>query len=813
MNDLINFVLKKRRIKKLFNVQMDVVNKAMITKNNLVISLPTGSGKSLIAEIIVLKTILKDKGKCVYLSPLKAIAEEKFEEFSRYYRDKVRVGIFTGDYTNGGFYDQKVNGWKYDLLIMTPERFDSIIRSWRNNEWLNEIELVAIDEFHMLGLERRGAKLEALILRFRKINPFSRFIVMSATLSNIDEIGTWLGGITFKSTWRPVKLKKRIIRYEDYYDKINKLIREINNSLSKKEQILVFVNSRKKAENLAKYISKNLKKNLMKIKIVEKRWFEEFFEKNKDLIENGILYHHAGLNKNERNFVESLFKNKMIYVLFSTTTLSWGVNFPVDKAIIFDIIKFNQKGFDYFSNIEIEQMLGRSGRPFQKKGDGVIFIPKWDKNSEKIIKGELEPIRSQLFEEDNLIEQVLVEISSGIIKTKNDLIHGFLLESFGSVKSTLKDYDLEKILNHLEIEGFIFYDPEYNRYLPTRFGKVVSGLCISPTSSLIIRRFIEKIDKPSTYDILFLICYLRECEPKIRANFEDLEKLSEKLLDTKSFITTLNLNELEEIFTEINPKRLLSTIKSSLILFDRINEHSKEEIAEFYEVYQTDIDRLIESADWLLHSFKIISSVMRKKDLGELAKRIQLMIRYGYSGENLEMLLLPHIGVKRLKKLVVKDLVKIKGLGKKQVLEIIEKAKELCQKGIKFKTPIIEYSLTNYAINKFYLEGVDIYRLKRSFELEVLPMGNYWIVKGGGNEHIVKKEETKFICDCKDFERISTQNKQCKHILAVRRYVEDENILKIIKRIREIRKEKNIRYKPLIEILDHLWLLSGEKNV
>jgi len=397
MKDLVKFVLQKRRIKGLFKIQREVLEKTLTTKSHVIISFPTGSGKSLVAEIMILKSILKDKEKCVYLSPLKAIAEEKFDELSKYYGDAIRIGIFTGDYTKGGFYDQKVDGWKYDLLIMTPERFDSTIRSWRNNEWLSEVGLVVIDEIHLLGLEKRGARLEALILRFRKLNPFARFLVMSATLPNIEDFGEWLHGVTFKSNWRPVKLRRRIIRYEDYYDKINKLYEEIRTSLSRKRQVLVFVNSRKKAENLARYFSERLESQVNGIEI-EKGDLKDFFERNRDLIHKGVLYHHAGLNKEERRFVENLFKKGIISVLFSTTTLSWGVNFPVDKVIVFDIIKYNQVRFDYFSNIEIEQMIGRSGRPFQGEGEGVIFVPIWDRSSKRIIQGDLEPIRSQLLE-------------------------------------------------------------------------------------------------------------------------------------------------------------------------------------------------------------------------------------------------------------------------------------------------------------------------------------------------------------------------------------------------------------------------------
>ena len=114
---------------------------------------------------------------------------------------------------------------------MTPERLDACTRAWRAHwEWIPKVELIVIDEVHLIGEHNRGSRLEGAIGRFRRLNPFCRFLCLSATLGNREELADWLDGIEYESDWRPVPLTWRIARYRKADDKPSLLAHEVANT-------------------------------------------------------------------------------------------------------------------------------------------------------------------------------------------------------------------------------------------------------------------------------------------------------------------------------------------------------------------------------------------------------------------------------------------------------------------------------------------------------------------------------------------------------------------------------------------------------
>jgi helicase len=176
--DSIKAVLSKADYDVLYPPQEDAVNAGALDGKNIILASPTASGKTLIAELVILKTILEKGGKALYLTPLRALASEKFEDFSKYASvekrpgKKVRVALTSGDYDNSDIYLAN-----YDIIISTNEKADSLLR--HRTPWISDVAVVIADEIHLITEADRGPTLEVVLTRLLKINPRIQLIALS----------------------------------------------------------------------------------------------------------------------------------------------------------------------------------------------------------------------------------------------------------------------------------------------------------------------------------------------------------------------------------------------------------------------------------------------------------------------------------------------------------------------------------------------------------------------------------------------------------------------------------------------------------
>ena len=197
-------------ITELFPPQVEAIRAGALKGRNLLLASPTASGKTLIAEICAVKHILENDGKVLYLSPLRALANEKYEEFKKYEAlvksdgGRIRVGISTGDYDSS-------DPWlgRYDIIVTTNEKCDSLLR--HRSPWIDEITLIVADEIHLLNDLDRGPTLEIVLTRLRQVNPDAQLLALSATVSNAEDIAEWLNAIPITMNWRPVKLREGVL--------------------------------------------------------------------------------------------------------------------------------------------------------------------------------------------------------------------------------------------------------------------------------------------------------------------------------------------------------------------------------------------------------------------------------------------------------------------------------------------------------------------------------------------------------------------------------------------------------------------------
>lgn len=209
-----------------------------------------------------------------------------------------------------------------------------------------------MDEIHLLSDTNRGPRLEGAISRFRRLNPFARFIGLTATVGNPDEVAAWLDGVAFTCEKRPVPLDWKIVRYRKASDKVELLVREVQRNLDEEGASLVFVQSRRRAEEL----SNHLKASGL-----------------------SATHHHAGLTYDERRRIEQEFRNGKIRALVATSTLEMGLNLPVRQVVLYDLQGFNGNTFESLTTNTVWQRVGRAGRPKLDQKEKHVLAAAWDK--------------------------------------------------------------------------------------------------------------------------------------------------------------------------------------------------------------------------------------------------------------------------------------------------------------------------------------------------------------------------------------------------------------------------------------------------
>ncbi len=196
-------VLEKQGITTLRPCQEKAITAGVLEGKNLLVCSPTGSGKTQVAEYAALTSILTGKGKAIYIVPLKALAMEKYKEFTSRYSHLCKIAMSSGDLDSA---DNYLAG--YDLIIMTAEKCDSLLR--HHAPWIQGVVTMIVDEIHLLHDPQRGPVLEILITLLRETRPSLQIIGLSATIGNPEELANWLSAELVQDSWRPIPLKKGI---------------------------------------------------------------------------------------------------------------------------------------------------------------------------------------------------------------------------------------------------------------------------------------------------------------------------------------------------------------------------------------------------------------------------------------------------------------------------------------------------------------------------------------------------------------------------------------------------------------------------
>uniref|UniRef100_A0A8C2WX86 Activating signal cointegrator 1 complex subunit 3 n=1 Tax=Cyclopterus lumpus TaxID=8103 RepID=A0A8C2WX86_CYCLU len=420
-------------------IQTQIFHTLYHSDTNVLLGAPTGSGKTIAAEMAMFRVFNKyPTAKVVYIAPLKALVRERIEDWKIRIEEKLgkKVVELTGDVTP----DMRAIA-QADLIVTTPEKWDGVSRSWQNRSYVQKVAILIIDEIHLLG-EDRGPVLEVIVSRTNFISSHTsktvRVVGLSTALANARDLADWLGigqvGLfNFRPSVRPVPLEVHIHGFPGQHycprmASMNKPTFQAIRSHSPAKPVLIFVSSRRQtrlsALDLIAFLATedNPKQWLHQ----DEREIEAIIATVRDsnlklTLAFGIGMHHAGLHERDRKTVEELFVNCKIQVLIATSTLAWGVNFPAHLVVVKGTEYFDGKTKRYvdYPITDVLQMMGRAGRPqFDDQGKAVILVHDIKKDFYKKFLYEPFPVESSLL--SVLSDHLNAEIAAGTISSKQD---------------------------------------------------------------------------------------------------------------------------------------------------------------------------------------------------------------------------------------------------------------------------------------------------------------------------------------------------------------------------------------------------------
>ena len=337
---------------KYFNqVQSEILDDILDTDHPLVVSAPTGTGKTVVFDLAIIRQLQlnEQNAKSIYIAPIKALCSERYNDWTRRFGDfGTRILELTGD-TDHESLDVIRNN---DLIVTTPEKLDSITR-WlclSDPELMMSLKLVMIDEVHMLNDKDRGHVLEAVVSRIKTFGSNTRFVAASATFPNVDDIALWLGGMDcvffqFGEETRPVQLKKVVLGYPASPDqsefrfemKLSYKLAAVIEQHSGGAPTLVFCNTRRSTMSTASVLVKENRRPLdpSKRQQLTARAASLSDKALREMVAgSGVGYHHAGLTGQDRRVMEQLFSCGLLSVLTCTSTLALGVNLPAQLVVV-----------------------------------------------------------------------------------------------------------------------------------------------------------------------------------------------------------------------------------------------------------------------------------------------------------------------------------------------------------------------------------------------------------------------------------------------------------------------------------------------
>ncbi|KAJ5691837.1 hypothetical protein N7462_001260 [Penicillium macrosclerotiorum] len=534
------------------------------TPANVLLGSPTGSGKTVAAELAMWWAFREKPGsKVVYIAPMKALVRERVQDWRK--RLTGPMGLKLVELTGDNTPDTRTIR-DADIIITTPEKWDGISRSWQTRDYVRKVSLVIIDEIHLLGGDR-GPILEIIVSRMNYIASQSkgsvRLMGMSTACANASDLANWLGvkeGLyNFRHSVRPVPLEIFIDGFPEQRG-FCPLMQSMNRPTflaiknhSPEKPVIVFVASRRQTRLTAKDLINycGMEDNPRRFVRMSEDDLEANLARVKDdalreALNFGIGLHHAGLVESDRQLAEELFANNKIQILVATSTLAWGVNLPAHLVVVKGTQFFDAKieGYRDMDLTDVLQMLGRAGRPqFDNSGIARIFTQDAKKAFYKHFLHTGFPVESTLHKV--LDNHLGAEVSAGTIGTKQDALDYLTWTFFFrrlhknpsyygleisaeeqhnmAAQAIAQDFMVElvdKSLDDLAESSCVLVDSATGEVDSTPFGKIMSYYYLSHKTIRYLMSHAKR--EPTFQDVLSWMCSATEFDELPVRHNEDL---------------------------------------------------------------------------------------------------------------------------------------------------------------------------------------------------------------------------------------------------------------------------------------------------
>ncbi|XP_076278096.1 DNA polymerase theta [Lasioglossum baleicum] len=708
-----------RGVKEMFKWQLECLtnHKVMEEKRNLVYSAPTSAGKTLVAEILMIKTVLERRKKVIFILPFVSVVREKMYYFQDLLSDSgVRVeGFMGGVAPPGGFAATQI-------AIATIEKANSLVnRLMEENELIN-LGAVVIDELHLVGDPNRGYLLELLLTKLKYMtlrdeNVNIQLIGMSATLPNLSLLAEWLDAELYKTDFRPIPLNEQCKIDKNVYDNKLCLVRtlipmpEITSdtddilhlcieTISDGHSVLIFCSTKNWCEKLAEQIAAAffklgrentplgaiLRHQLNPTLISEtleqlKRSPTGLDNVLKHTVSFGIAFHHAGLTMDERDIIEGSFRSGSLRVLVATSTLSSGVNLPARRVIV----RSPMFGSRLLDSLTYRQMIGRAGRMGKDTAGESILVckPNERKAAESLLSAALEPIVSCLEDPGPLIRALLEAIASEVVYTPLDL------ELY--IKCTLihlcNEHSTKKPSNEaiqflIDNEFLLLQKTEEDhRWVATAFGKACLAASIPPKDGLFLLEELQKARRCFVLDtelhVVYLVTPLSSGSQIGRIDWMTFLELWKLLSESERRVGQLVGVE-ERFLTSavkgiVRPGKLLSIHKrfyTALALHDLVREVPLNVVCKKYGCCRGVLQSLQQSAATFAGMVTQFCKQLSWDCMELLVSQFQTRLQFGVCRELLDLLRLPMLNGLRARSLYKQGITSVADLAVANDLDV-----------------------------------------------------------------------------------------------------------------------------------------------
>lgn len=750
-----------------FSAVQEAIRGAGLLDASCILQLPTGSGKTYLARERARGSV--GRGLHVaYLCPLRALARELA---SSWCADPVLaragVGLFTGEMGLDAEEGAVSSPRECTVGIFTAEKFDQYVRGWEANlDWLASLDVLIVDELHLLGAGRRGATLEGVITRLLAINPHVSVMGLSATLGNLEELGAWLKAGTFRTDKRPIPLAWRIETFKAGANavagKAGIVLDEVRMTRDQDGQSIVFCQSRPRTESLAQLLR-----------------------------EAGLraAHHHAGVPRRQREAVEAAFRAGELDAICATPTLAMGLNLPCRKSILHDLQRFERGEWVDLPTNEVWQLAGRAGRRgLDAAGEVVLIAPQHNqKAARRYLDGRFEPIRSQLTDHAALAGEVLVTIGSGLARTPAQTLRVLQRSLYAQQCATYAQPRTESAIAQM-LDAGMLETTEHSTLRATRLGRIAVRHQLSPATVLAWQAGLDRLGPSLSYlDALLMVCASAEFNARLRASEVDLDFVTAACNAEPMQLRSVALGEWPSVAGLRDGRELVAAVKTAVLLRAWCRLGDMEEACAATSDDPHALEEARKEAVRLLNALRSVcapapvaepgDAISDEPTLAERLHALEAMVCTGLDEGGATLALLDGVGPTLARRLIAagvadiedlalaeaKDIAQVPGISRERAERWIREADAFVAAGgaQRLRHAYQTQTTTLVASDGGRGQGVDFHRWSRARTLTVAPCAAGFVVTGGSAPHLVAADAS--ACDCADH----AKGHHCKHRIAV----------------------------------------------